>query len=151
MYERRKQWTHHRYAILGTVWVETYTGLELNRCEIFWGWPLSDHHVFRWETESCMGWNSSLMMRSYLFNKKEQLVIGIKYKGSTFCYRHLTSCFFQSIALRLAYYYLCFIGLLLLNVSGYFKAVSEDYYLFLFQLLFIPLWSAICVCVCVCV
>ena len=97
------------------------------------------------------GWSSSLMIRSYLFNKKEQLVTGIKYKGSTFCYRYLTSCSFQSIALRLAYYYLCFIGLLIVNVSGYFKAVSEDFYLFLFQLLFIPLWSAICVCVCVCV
>lgn len=146
MYEGRKQWTHNRYPTLGTAWVETYIGLELNRCQIFWGWPLSDHHVFQWETELC-GWSSSLMIRSYLFNKKEPLVIGIKYKGSTFCYRYLISCSFQSMALRLAYYYLCFIGLLLVNVSGYLKAVSEGYCLFLFQLFFIPLWSAICVCV----
>ena len=150
MYEGREQWTHDRYPILGTAWVETYIGLGLNKCQIFWGWPLSDHHVFRWETE-LHGWSSTLMTRSYLFNKKEHLVIGTKYKGSTFCYRYLISCFFQSITLRLAYYYLCFTGLLSAGVSGYFKAGSEGSCLFLFLLLFIPLWSAFCVYVCVCV
>ena len=111
MYQGREQWTHDRYPTLGTAWVETYTGLGLNRCQLFWGWPLSDHHVFRWETE-LHAWSSPLMIRSYLFNKKEQLVVGTKYKGSTFCYRYLISCSFQSITLRLAYYYLCFTGLL---------------------------------------
>lgn len=97
------------------------------------------------------GWSSPLMIRSYLFNKKEQLVVGTKYKGSTFCYRYLISCSFQSITLRLAYYYLCFTGLLSADVSGYFKAGSEGSVsscsycsLFLFDQPFVYMFVYVC-------